>query len=109
MAARNLNPNTSGLKRGGPGRTPGIPNKATKTAREMYALLVEANLPEMQGWINRIAEKDPEKAMALMLKASEFHVPKLARTEVSGPNGTPLAAKTTVVHTFTAEKPDTET
>ena len=36
-----------------------------------------------------VAQDDPYKALDLMNKLSEYHIPKLARTEISGVDGAP--------------------
>jgi hypothetical protein len=80
-------------KRGG--RLPGVPNKATRRAREAIALLVEGNIERLQGWLDEIAEgrrgKDggfivppnPIKAFELLQSLLEYHVPKLSRAEMT--------------------------
>ena len=67
----------------GAGRTKGTPNKSTAQAREAIALLVEGNMVKMQGWLDRIAADDPKAAVDTMVKLLEYHVPKLARTELA--------------------------
>lgn len=71
----------------GPGRPKGMPNKATSKVREAIAELLERNAMNMDRWLNEVAEKDPYKALDLMQKLSEYHIPKLARTEVTGRDG----------------------
>ena len=75
---------------GGPGRPPGAPNKSTKEIRQAYQNLVEMNLENMTSWLAMVAAEDPEKAMDLMLKLSEYIIPKLARQEVVGNDGSDL-------------------
>jgi hypothetical protein len=41
-------------------------------------------------WLGKIADKDPVKASELVLKLSEFIVPKLARQEIVGQDGQDL-------------------
>lgn len=72
------------------GRKKGIPNKTTKQVREAYQRLTEANLDNMSIWLSQIASEDPAKAMDLMLRLSEYIIPKLARQEVVGNNGEDL-------------------
>jgi len=77
----------------GQGRRPGTPNKVTRETREALALLIEQNIEKLQDWLDRVAETDPAKAMALLLQMAEFTIPKMARTEVSGPNGLPIVTE----------------
>lgn len=72
------------------GRPKGVPNKNTKEIRQAYQNLVEMNLDRMSLWISQIASEDPAKAMDTMIKLSEYIIPKLARTEVTGNDGEDL-------------------
>jgi hypothetical protein len=76
------------------GRKRGTPNKATQDARQAVVRLLEANSEKMGRWLTLVAEgngedlkPDPGKAMDIMTRLLEFHIPKLARTEVSGTPG----------------------
>jgi hypothetical protein len=77
----------------GKGRPKGVPNKATATVREAIALLARNNIGKLEGWLQRIAMSDPAKAADILLRTIEYHIPKLARTEVSGLDGGPIATK----------------
>lgn len=72
------------------GRPKGVPNKQTKEIREAYQKLTEDNLDNMTIWLSQIAGDDPAKAMDLMLRLSEYIIPKLARQEVVGNDGEDL-------------------
>ena len=79
----------------GKGRPKGAVNKSTKVVREAIAELLSRNSQYMDRWLQRVAEcdevlgmkPDPYKALDIMLKMSEYHIPKLARTEVTGKDG----------------------
>ena len=77
------------------GRPSGVPNKVTQEARQAIALFVDQNAHRLAEWLDAVAEGDPTndvkpnpaKAFELFQSVVEYHVPKLARSEVSGPNG----------------------
>ena len=56
------------------GRAKGTPNKTTAEIREAYQKLVEDNLTNMTEWLKQVADQNPEKAMELMLKLSEYMI-----------------------------------
>lgn len=63
----------------------GKPNKATADVRAAIATFAQANVERMGAWLDQI--EDPAKAMDLYLRALEYHIPKLARAEVTGKDG----------------------
>lgn len=79
-----------------------VPYKANTLARSAIADFVDGNIGRLQCWLDRIADgvKDedgefviapnPEKAFQLFQSVIEYHVPKLARTEVTGGDGEPI-------------------
>jgi len=77
------------LTNAGKGRPKGAVNKSTAIVREAIANLLERNAPNMDRWLNEVAQDDPYKALDLMNKLSEYHIPKLARTELTGADGGP--------------------
>lgn len=72
------------------GRPKGSPNKATHYVREAYQKLTEDNLENMTRWLQTIAAEDPKVAFELMLKMSEYVLPKLQRQEITGSDGEDL-------------------
>ena len=85
-----------GIWRGGDGtqnmngRPKGSKNKNTQEVRTAFQNLVEMNLDNMTTWLAQIAADNPEKAFKVMLDLSEFIIPKLARTELTGKDGDDL-------------------
>lgn len=74
----------------------GCPNRTTQAAREVVTQFVEGNLDRLQQWLDQVAggvyseeegkwivRPDPEKAFGMIVALMEFHIPKLARTDVS--------------------------
>lgn len=91
------------------GRKPGAGNKTTTQIKEAYQQLLESNLDNMTIWLGRVADKNPDKAVDLMLRLSEYILPKLARTEseITGKDGKDLFKD--ITFTFnTAKKEDGE-
>jgi hypothetical protein len=89
----------NGRKTGG--RVAGVPNRATAAARQSIALFVENNVDRLQGWLDDIAADEklgPKVAYECFMNVVEYHVPKLARTEVVGDPDNPL--KTSLEVTF---------
>jgi hypothetical protein len=74
----------------GPGRPKGLPNKATQAVREAIARMAEENAENFNLWLSQVAATSPEKACDIYLKAIEYHIPKLARTEVTGKDDGPI-------------------
>lgn len=80
----------SGKPKGSPktgGRQAGTPNKATGIARLAFANFVDNNADRLQEWLDDIAANEklgPKAAFDCLMQVAEFHVPKLARTEVVG-------------------------
>jgi hypothetical protein len=64
------------------GRQRGTPNRATADVRQAIAVFAEANVHRLQEWLDRIADEDPAKAADIFVRLLEYHVPKLARSEI---------------------------
>lgn len=95
----------------GKGRPPGSQNKATSAAREAIAQFVDGNAHRLTEWLDLVAHgvkaEDPEtgeekfivapnpaKAFDMFQSVVEYHIPKLARTELAGDENNPLVVKT---------------
>lgn len=78
------------------GRVAGVPNKTTQQAREAIALFVDGNAHRLTEWLDQVANGDgdtkpnPAKAFELFQSVVEYHVPKLARTELTGKDDGPV-------------------
>ena len=70
-------------------RPKGSPNKATADVRAAIATFAAANVGNMGDWLNAI--EDPAKKMDLYLRAIEYHIPKLGRTELAGDPKNPVS------------------
>ena len=70
-------------KSGNPtGRPPGIVDKRVAHAREAIARFVDGNADRLTGWLDAIAADDPKKAFECYMSVVEYHIPKLARSEI---------------------------
>ena len=92
------------------GRAPGTPNKATMDARQAIASFVDGNAHRLTGWLDKVAEgvkvidydedgnvvekylvaPNPAKAFDLFQSVVEYHIPKLARMEMTGDDTKPI-------------------
>jgi len=87
---------TVGQKTGG--RQVGTPNKATQEARQAIATFVDGNAHRLEKWLSEVAEgneaygikPNPAKAFELFQSVVEYHIPKLARTEIAGDAENPV-------------------
>lgn len=60
-------------------------------AREAIAHFVDGNADRLQGWLDEIAAIDgPKAAFGCFVELLEYHVPKLARNELTGKDGGPM-------------------
>ena len=79
------------LKKAGPGRPKGMPNKATANAREAIARFVDGNAHRVEAWLNKIeADEGAAAAFRCFSDLLEYHVPKLSRTEHTGDKENPV-------------------
>ncbi len=74
-----------------PGQGKHGPPKASLAAREAIARFVDGNTERLQQWLDQIAERDgPKAAFQCFATVLEYHVPKLARQELTGTNQGPV-------------------
>jgi hypothetical protein len=45
-------------------------------------MIAERNAGKIDGWLARVAKKNPAKAIDLYIKLIEYHIPKLSRQEI---------------------------
>lgn len=89
---RKIKPGRGG-KRLNAGRKRGTPNKVTADVRQAFSEILQRNAASVEGWIQDVSEKDPYKAVDLMLRLAEYHIPKLARSELTGAGGGPVIVR----------------
>ena len=75
------------------GRPKGAVGKATLNARKAIGAFVEGNVERLNGWLDQIAAESPEKAFRCVMDVCEFHIPKLARQELTGKDGNAIETK----------------
>lgn len=96
------------------GRSPGTPNKITTDARKAFQLVYEERLEDLNRWLKETAEgfecihflsdgteckylkRDPARAAELLLRMAEHFVPKLNKTELTGPDGSGITVAVSI-------------
>lgn len=68
------------------GKPKGALAKTTKEIKLAFQLILSENTDNFNIWIQKIAEKDPAKAMSLIIDMAEFILPKLQRSTVEFEN-----------------------
>lgn len=79
------------------GRAKGTPNRANKNAKAAIAKFIDGRCHEFEGWFNEILKEDKVEAVKIWLALLEYHLPKLARTEMTGADGKELAPTKIVI------------
>jgi len=79
---------TSGLLKG---RPKGAKNRSTPKAKEMIASFIDGNSARLNKWLDEVYERDgPRAAFQCFSDLIEYHVPKLARNEITGADEGPV-------------------
>lgn len=82
---------TVGTGLAGPGRPRGGVNRSTANARAAIGAFVDRNTERLDDLLDAIEERDgPKAAWDCIMSVVEYHVPKLARTELTGKDGAPI-------------------
>jgi len=63
------------------GRPKGSSNTDTSLVKEVYGQVVSTNLENVNEWIQEVGNTNPFQAIKLILKMSDYVLPKLSRTE----------------------------
>lgn len=71
------------------GRPQGAKDKVQSKIKQAFQSLVEGNLTNIETWLNEVAAKDPAKAIELLLKLSEFILPKIKTIDLTAAINTP--------------------
>lgn len=71
-----------GLSGNPEGRPSGAKDKIQTEIKEAFQQIVEGNLSNIENWLNEVAAKDPGKALDLLLRLSEFILPKIKAIEL---------------------------
>lgn len=75
------------------GKPKGTLNKSTRTAREAIAAFVEGNADRLERLLDKIEQDNPKAAFDCIMAVCEYHIPKLARTELKNADDKPLQIK----------------
>jgi hypothetical protein len=80
------------------GRKKGVTNKTTAELKAALAAFASRHVDEMSKWLLEV--EDPAKRIDLTLRAMEYALPKLARTEQVGEDGGPIKQQTQIIVKF---------
>jgi hypothetical protein len=77
---------TKGISGNPRGRRPGSKDKAKKDIKQAFQSLIENNLSNIEKWLNEVAVDNPAKALDIILKLTEFILPKMKAMELTEEN-----------------------
>ena len=81
------------------GRQKGTPNKYTQELKDTYQDFLNKNIGKMQSLFDDVAATNPQKALELMIKISEFVLPKMKAIELDTPVNDDQELVINIVHT----------
>lgn len=61
------------------GRPKGSPNTDTSLVKEAYSQIINSNLENVNDWIEEVGRANPFQAIRVILKMSDYIIPKLSR------------------------------
>ena len=64
------------------GKPKGTQNRTTVEFKSAVKHLIDFATPQMVGWLEKIAQESPEKALEMVYKFAQFGYPLLARSEI---------------------------
>ena len=65
------------------GRPKGSPNTDTNLVKEAYSQIINSNLENANDWIVEVGRTNPLQAIKIILKMSDYVLPKLSRVKYS--------------------------
>jgi hypothetical protein len=84
------------FQKGQGGRPAGAGNKATTAVRQVYEGILENNSDKIQYALDTLYDRQPAKFLDVMIKLSEFVIPKMRSVEGSVELGDNAISKITV-------------
>ena len=63
------------------GRPKGSPNTDTNLVKEAYSQIINSNLENANDWIEEVGRANPFQAIRIILKMSDYVLPKLSRVK----------------------------